>query len=46
MKQEFPDLPSRDFGEELAFILLPAPVTPCPNKALPKPEMVVTSAKD
>lgn len=46
MKQEFPDLPSCDFSEELALDLLPASVTLCPNTALLKPEMVVTSGKE
>lgn len=46
MKQEFPDLPSCDFSEELALDLLPAPVTLCPNTALPKPEMAVKSGKE
>lgn len=45
MRQEFPDLPSCDFSEELALDLLPAPVTPCPNTALLKPEMDITSGK-
>lgn len=46
MKQEFPALPSCDFSEELALDFLPAPVTLCPNTALPKPEMAVTSGKE
>lgn len=46
MKQEFPDLPSCDFSEELALDLLPAPATPCPNTVLPKPEIVVANGKE
>lgn len=46
MKQEFPDLPSCDFSEELALDFLPAPVTLCPNAALAKPPMAVTSGKE
>lgn len=46
MKQEFPDLPSCDCSEELALDFLPAPVTLCPNTALPKPEVAVTSGKE